>query len=140
MEILKSGKAEEKMREIIMHQGGDSEIKPENIKIGEFGLDIAAENSGLVLWINNNALVEVARAAGAPRDKGAGVYLYKKLGDKVEKGQKLFTVYTEKSGKLERVKRILEQEDVIGVGQRREMLIHEVKEMPVVKKLFILER
>jgi len=141
LEILKSGKAEEKIREIIMHQGGDSEIKPEDIKIGEFGLDVNSKNSGIVLWMDNNKLIELARAAGAPKDKGAGIHLYKKLGDKVEKGQKLLTVYAEKSNKLERVRFFLEQEDyMIGVGHRREMLVHEVKEMPVTKKTFILER
>jgi AMP phosphorylase len=141
VEMLKSGKAEEKMREIIMHQGGDSEIKPEDIKIGEFGLDVTAKNSGIVLWIDNNGLIEVARAAGSPKDKGAGIHLYKKLGDRVEKDQKLFTVYAEKSTKLERVKDVLEHEEsIIGVGQRMEMLIHEVKEIHVHKRPFILER
>lgn len=140
LEILKSGKAEQKLREIITEQGGDFEIKPEDIKIGEFGLDVTAENSGFVLWINNTGLVEVARAAGSPKDKGAGIYLYKKLGHQVKKDEKLFTVYAEKSRKLERVQKILEEEDVIGVGDRMEMLIHEVKEVPVHRKSFILER
>jgi len=140
VEILKSGKAEEKMREIIMHQGGNSEIKPEDINIGDFGLDLVSENSGIVLWIDNAGLVEVARAAGAPKDKGAGIHLYKKLGDNVVKGEKLFTVHAEKPKKLERVKDILEQEEIFGVGQRIEMLIHEVKEKPEYRKSFILER
>jgi len=140
LEILKSGKAEQKLREIITEQGGDFEVKPEDIEIGEFGFDVPAENSGVVLWINNTGLVEVARAAGAPKDKGAGIYLYKKLGDKVKKDEKLFTVYAEKQRKLERVQKILEEENVIGVGERMEMLIHEVKEIPVHRKAFILER
>jgi AMP phosphorylase len=140
LEILKSGKAEQKMREIIMMQGGNEEIKPEDITIGDYGLDITADKTGYVLWMNNTALIEVARAVGAPKDRGAGIYLYKKLGDRVNKGEKLFTVYAEKTRKLERVQKILEEEAVIGVGERMEMLIHEVKEMPVHKKTFILER
>jgi AMP phosphorylase len=140
LEILKSGKAEQKLREIIAQQGGDFEIKPEDIKIGDFGFDVAAERSGFVLWINNTGLVEAARAAGSPKDRGAGIYLYKKLGNQVKKGEKLFTVYAEKSMKLERVHNIIEEEDVIGVGDRMEMLIHEVKEVPVHKRAFILER
>lgn len=140
LEVLKSGKAEQKLREIITEQGGDFEVKPEDIKIGDFGLDVEAEKTGYILWISNTGLVEVARAAGAPKDKGAGIYLYKKLGDQVKKGEKLFTVYAEKTRKLERVQKILDEEDVIGVGERMEMLIHEVKEVPVHRKAFILER
>lgn len=140
LETLKSGKAEEKMREIIMHQGGDSEVKPEDMKIGEHGLDVHSDNNGVILWINNYGLVEVARAAGAPKDKGAGIQLYRKLSEGVKKGEKLFTVYAEKQRKLERVQKILDEEKIIGVGDRMEMLIHEVKEIPVHKKTFILER
>lgn len=138
-EILKSGKAEQKLREIIMMQGGDGEIKPEDIVIGEYGMDITANRSGYVLWMNNTDLSEIARAAGSPKDKGAGIVLYKKLGDKVSKGERLFTVYAEKSRKLERVREKTEEEN-IGVGERMEMLVQEVKEMPVHKKAFILER
>ena len=140
LEILKSGKAEQKLREIIAEQGGDSEVKPEDIKIGDFGFDVEAEKSGFILWVNNTGLVEAARAAGSPKDRGAGIYLYKKLGDQVKKGEKLFTVYSEKNMKLGRVHSILEEEEIIGVGDRVEMLVHEVKEVPVHKKAFILER
>jgi AMP phosphorylase len=139
-EILKSGKAEQKLREIITMQGGDGEIKPEDIPIGDYGLDVTADRNGYVLWINNTSLSEIARAAGSPKDKGAGILLYKKLGDKVSKGEKLFTVYAEKSRKLERVREKIEEEETIGVRERMEMLIHEVKEIPVHKKSFILER
>ncbi len=139
-EILRSGKAEKKMREIIYQQGGDSEIKPEEIKTGEYGLEINSEDSGIVLWIDNNALVEVARAAGAPKDKEAGILLHKKLNDPVKKGERLFTVYTNKQKKLQRVEKVLSEEKVFGVADRREMLVHKVKETGVTKKSFILER
>jgi len=140
LEILKSGKAEDKLREIIMMQGGERDIKPDEIEIGKYGLDIAADKKGVVLWLNNTAVSELARAAGAPKDRGAGVLLYKKLNDTVAKEEKLMTVYAEKSRKLERVRKILDEEQVVGVGDRREMLIQQVKEIPVHKKSFILER
>ena len=140
LEAIKSGKAEEKLREIIAHQGGNAAVKPEDIKIGDYGLDICAERSGYILWINNTSLTDVARAAGAPKDKGAGILLHKKLGFKVEKDERLFTVYAEKSRKLERVKKIIDENNIIGVGDRVEMLIHEVKEAPAHKKSFMLER
>ncbi|MEM5879659.1 MAG: thymidine phosphorylase, partial [Candidatus Aenigmatarchaeota archaeon] len=46
LEILKSGKAEKKMREIIAAQGGNEKITPEEIEVGENKIDITAEKSG----------------------------------------------------------------------------------------------
>ncbi|MFB0543278.1 MAG: AMP phosphorylase, partial [Candidatus Bathyarchaeia archaeon] len=76
---LKSGRAEEKMREIIEAQGGDPDVRPEDIEVGDQTFAVRAEKGGYVLWINNSSLVEVARLAGAPKDKGAGVLLHKKI-------------------------------------------------------------
>jgi AMP phosphorylase len=139
-EVIKTGKAEEKLRDIIFNQGGDREIQPEDIEIGKYGIDIHAEQKGYVLWIDNHMLVSVARAAGSPKDKGAGILLYKKIGDPVEKDEKLFTIYAEKTRKLKRAQEVLADNRAVGVGERMEMLIHEVKEHPVHKKSFILER
>ncbi|MBM3898231.1 MAG: AMP phosphorylase [Thaumarchaeota archaeon] len=139
-EILKSGKAEKKMREIIAEQGGDAKIRPEDIEIGERTFDLRSNNSGNLQWVDNNALVEVARAAGAPKDKEAGIVLHKKLGDRVKKGESLFTIYSASSRKIERAKKVVEEIRVCGVAEKGEMLIHSVKEIPVPKKAFILER
>jgi AMP phosphorylase len=140
MEVLRTGKAEEKLRQIIFEQGGDSEVKPEDIKIGDFGLDIKAEDQGTVLWINNTALIQAARAAGSPKDKGAGMLLHKKLGDPVKKGDILFTIYTEKNNKLERVCKVLQEESPFGIGDKIDMIMKEVKEVEPARKSIILER
>lgn len=140
MSMIKSGKAEKKLRSIIFEQGGDPQIKPDDIRIGEYGIDVTAEKSGFVLWIDNGGLVEVARAAGAPKDKGAGIQLYKKVGDPVKKGEKLFTIFAEKPIKLIRAEKTLKEETIMGVGKRMEMIIHKIKEMPFAKKRFVLER
>jgi len=140
LEILKSGKAEEKIREIIGAQGGDPNIKPEDIPIGDETFTVRSEKNGYLLWINNALLVEMARLAGAPKDKGAGIRLHKKIGDAVRRNDPLLTVYAERSIKLERAIDRFEESYVLGVGERREMLIHEVKELPVPKKTFMLER
>lgn len=139
-DVLKSGKAEEKLREIIFNQGGDGDIKPEDIEIGKYGLDVYADRKGIVLWMDNHKLVSIARAAGCPKDKGAGIQLYKKIGDSADKGERLFTVYSEKSRKLKHVEVEIEEDVAVAVGDRREMLVHEVKEHPTHKKSFILER
>jgi AMP phosphorylase len=66
--------------------------------------------------------------------------LYKKVGEKVKKGEKIFTIFAEKERKIERAIKLLEEEKTFAVGERMEMLIHEVKELPLHKKAFILER
>ncbi|MFB0543941.1 MAG: thymidine phosphorylase, partial [Candidatus Bathyarchaeia archaeon] len=137
---LKSGRAEEKMREIIEAQGGDPDVRPEDIEVGDQTFAARAEKGGYVLWINNSSLVEVARLAGAPKDKGAGVLLHKKIWDPVEKGESLYTIYAEKGVKLQRALSILEEAEAIVVGDRMEMLIHEVKELPITKIAFKLDR
>jgi AMP phosphorylase len=139
-EILKSKKAEDKLRKIIAAQGGNENILPQDIEIGDYGFDVHTKTGGRVLWIDNSSLVNIARAAGAPKDKGAGILLRKKIGDKIKKGEKIFTVYAEKQRKLERVAKVLESEEPFGVGSRIKILIHTVKEKPLHKKTFILER
>ena len=140
LEILRTGKAEAKLREIIEAQGGDPNVKPEDIEIGEQTFTVRSKRKGYLLWLNNSPLAEIARLAGAPKDKGAGIYLHKKVGDTVKKNEPLFTIYAERDLKLQRALDELERSHVLGVGERAEMLIHEVRERPVTKKAFMLER
>lgn len=138
--IITSGKAEQKMREIIKAQGGNPSIQPEDIGIGEFTLNIRSEKSGQVLWMENRIIVEIGRAAGAPKDKGAGIVFNKKIGDEVKKGELLFAVHAEKKYKLDRVKYLLDTQTPLGIGNKSEMLIHTVKEVPVVERTFVIDR
>jgi AMP phosphorylase len=140
MNILRSGKAEAKIRQIIGSQGGNAGIMPEDFVIGQHALKVKAKNDGRVLWINNGDIVEIARSAGAPKDKGAGIVFNKKIGDSVAKNDVVFTVYAEKIRKLDRTHKMLGEMNPIGIGKRMEMLIHTVKEIPVVRRSFILER
>lgn len=140
LKVLVSGKAEEKLREIIAAQGGNPKIMPDDIPLGSEKYTVFSKKDGVVLWIDNSLVMEAARLAGAPRDKGAGVLLHKKIGDKVSAGEPLVTIFAERSSKLERPIKILEEMPAIGVGDRMEMLIHEVKERPITKRTFILER
>ena len=140
LKILKSGKAEKKLREIIGMQGGDERIKAKDIEVGSYKLDVKAERNGLIFWINNHALVQVARAAGSPKDKGAGLLIHKKIGEKVRKGEKVLTIFAEKGRKLRRAEGVLKELRVFGIGKRNEMLIQEIRGVPPYKKAFILER
>jgi len=101
-EILDSGRALRKFREIVVAQGGNPNIKSEDIPLGKFTYDFKASRSGYVNAIRNRDLVSVARAAGSPHDKGAGILLHIKKGHRVEQGNTLFTIYADNEAKLQR--------------------------------------
>lgn len=100
-QILRSGKALQKMKEIIEAQGGDSNISSKTIKIGDKKTDWLSPTDGYATEFDNKRLIEIARAAGAPADKGAGIVIHKKKGEAVRKGETLITIYAEKAWKLE---------------------------------------
>jgi AMP phosphorylase len=141
--ILKSGKAEEKLREIIAAQGGDPAIKPEDIKVGKEVMEIHSEERGRVQWINNRHIAQIAREAGAPKTKGAGVLLKKKLGDKVTKGDILYRIYSGSSQKLESAVLLAQNLNPFGVTGKfgEKMLIDRIPSKKIYyEKPFILER
>jgi thymidine phosphorylase len=90
-EILESGRALEKMDRIIKAQGEKSN-RP---ALGRLSFDVCASTSGTVTAIDNFFLARLARLAGAPISPGAGVDLFRKLGDRVEQGQPLYRLYAE---------------------------------------------
>ncbi|MEM3126817.1 MAG: AMP phosphorylase [Candidatus Woesearchaeota archaeon] len=109
VDLLESGKAFKKMQEIIRAQGGNPNIKPEKIKIGKFVEEIKAEKSGKVKDINNFIIARIARIAGAPADKRAGIFIAVKENDSVKKGQLLFKIYSNSKEKLEFAKHVLKE-------------------------------
>ncbi len=113
-EILNSGKAYQKMIEIIKAQGG-KEIPAEDIKIGKNSYDILSTKKGIVKEIDNKLISRIARIAGAPHDKGAGIYLHKHVGDKIKKGEKLFTIYADGMHEFEYAKDVAKNSKVIVV-------------------------
>lgn len=100
-EILTSGKAHKKLMEIVGAQGGDPKVKSEDIVIGEHCEDILAPSGGYVVAFFNKRLVELARMAGAPADKKAGVIIHKKMGERVKKGEPLITICSNSDWELE---------------------------------------
>ncbi len=91
-DILDSGRAIAKMTAIIDAQGGREKT---SFTPGKLYFDVIAENDGTIIDIDNFQMAHIARIAGAPMDKRAGVDLYKKLGDKVVKGESLYRVHAE---------------------------------------------
>lgn len=101
LETLKNGKALDKFKEIIAIQGGDPNITSETVKVGQFTAEIKAPFNGYIIEFHNKRIVQIARLAGAPNDKGAGVYINKKRGESVVAGETVLTIYAEKEAKLQ---------------------------------------
>lgn len=95
-EILYSGKALEKFKEIISAQGGSFK----NIKLSRFKKDILSSKTGEIKDIDNKLINSLARIAGCPADKQSGLYLHKHLGDKIQKGEPIVTLYAESRARL----------------------------------------
>lgn len=102
LEILKSGKALAKMKEIIAIQGGDPNITSVMIKPGEYSHVVNADHDGYVVELNNRSLISIARTAGAPNDHGAGLYIHAKAGTRLKRGDPIFTLYAERKWRLEK--------------------------------------
>lgn len=141
--IITTGKAEKKLREIIAAQGGDPEIKPEDIEVGPKIAEIHAKETGNIQWVNNRAIAQIARAAGAPKTKGAGVLLKKKMGDKVKKEDLLFQIYSNSRQKLNSAVLLAKNINPIGITGKfgEKMLVDRIPSKKIYfEKPFILER
>jgi AMP phosphorylase len=101
MRLIDSGKADKKFREIVEAQGGDPEVKPDDVKVGDKTYTVKSDAAGRIEHIDNRGISSVVRAAGAPGDKAAGMYLHVEDGDKVSIGQPLFTIYATSERKID---------------------------------------
>lgn len=91
-EILDSGRALEKMQAIIRAQG-EKPFDLDNLDLAPHRFDVLAPEDGVVTAIDNLRMARIARLAGAPKARNAGVELFAQLGDTVVKGQPLYRVY-----------------------------------------------
>ena len=101
LDLLKSGKAYAKMKEIIEAQGGNPNVKVSDLPIGTRRYVVEAKAEGRVRHIDNKDISKIARAAGTPQDVGAGIILHCEQGDRVKKGDLLFEIVAESETKLD---------------------------------------
>ena len=94
-DILTSGKAFDKFKAICLAQGGFKEPQ-----LAKYQHEIKAENKGIVSNIDNRKLAKLAKLAGAPENKAAGVDFFTPLGTLLEKGQTMYVVHAESKGEL----------------------------------------
>jgi AMP phosphorylase len=141
-ELIDSGKAERKLREIIAAQGGNPTVKPQDLPVGPQRDVVRSKEAGKVLWLSTDDIVRVARLAGAPKEKGAGVLLHAKLGDYVRKDGILFEVYAEKTSKLSAALELANQLSPIVLSKKPEekMVLDTIPEKTTHEKAFQLDR
>ena len=102
-ELVHSGKALDKFREIIIAQGGDTSILEnyDKFELPAFKIECESKKSGYVQNINAFNIAQALKALGAnrenhsrPIDLSVGIYLNKKSGEYVKKGENLYTIYS----------------------------------------------
>lgn len=93
--LLNNGQALQKFKAICQAQGGLFDI-PSAL----FTRTIVSNVTGQVNYIDNRLLARLAKLAGAPKSKSAGVELLTPLNTWVEKGQPLFIIHAETKGEL----------------------------------------
>ncbi|MDP3727980.1 MAG: thymidine phosphorylase [bacterium] len=107
---LESGKAYHKLQEIIIAQGGKKHI---SIPKAKYFYNVLAVKTGIIEGIHNKRISLLATLAGAPEEKTAGIYLRVKINNEVQKGDILYTIYTNTKQNLDSVKRQLKELDPI---------------------------
>lgn len=101
-ETISSGKAIEKLEDLIRSQKGnwkvvhDSSLLPQS----KYKLEVKSDKSGYINRLPAREIGNIARDLGAGRlniddtlDLSAGLYIHKKCGDYIEKGEKLVTLF-----------------------------------------------
>lgn len=113
-EILKTGKALEKFKEIIKTQGGDPEVTSSSLKPGKHTFDYLSPKNGEIKNFEIKNLSKLTRILGAPQSKYAGIYLHKKIGEKVKKDEPICTFYSDSVYNLKEGKNSIENFPFIG--------------------------
>ena len=94
--ILDDGRGLRKFSAICEAQGGFREPATAPLTQG-----LLAPHGGMVAAIDNRVVARIAKLAGAPRARTAGLDLHVKLGETVERGQPLMTLHGESRGEMD---------------------------------------
>ena len=87
-ELLQSAAALNRFKAIVAAQGAVERVMP-----GRLTHVVRAKSHGVIEEVDGWHLAGIARRAGAPMDKSAGIYLAVAKGDRVSPGAHLFTIH-----------------------------------------------
>ncbi len=108
LELLHKRTALERFLSIVETQGGKRDVKPDDIGVGGEVYRMLSPSDGYITLVDNQGIADVARAAGAPQEQGAGVLLHAKQGYRVARGDLLLEIYAERTSKLSQAVSIAE--------------------------------
>ena len=109
---IDSGKAFEKFEEMVKNQGGDITYLKDTSKFpkAKYSKEILSKESGKIVDLNAEKIGKLACTLGAGRvkkedkiDMEAGIVLNKKVGQDVEKNEKIATIYSNSEEKINEV-------------------------------------
>lgn len=129
-EALNDGRALEKFRQMVIAQKGDVSYvdNPEKL-FSDKTIEIKAEKSGYIEKIDALGIGVAASRLGAGRetkddviDLKVGLDLHKKIGDKVDKGETLVTLYVNEKG-IEEATKLINESITIGDTKTENKLI-----------------
>jgi thymidine phosphorylase len=111
--VLEDGRAWRKFQRICEAQGG-----MRTPTVAPHCRPVVAAQAGRVYCIDNRRLARVAKLAGAPDAKAAGVEIHVRLGDEVGAREPLYTVHAEAPGELAySLDYVAANEDIIGLAE-----------------------
>ena len=134
LDSINNGKAIAKFKEFIQNQGGDTSIIEDTSKLpqAKYKIELPALKSGYVSRMIANEIGIASMLLGAGRatkddeiDLAVGIVLHKKIGDKVEKGESLLNIHSNKEDITE-VKQKLYDNIFIEDTATKPTLIHEI--------------
>ena len=107
IETLNTGKALDKFKEFVSMQKGDIE-QFDLVKKAKYQYDIISPITGYISFMNTEEIGKISCRLGSGRmtkedtiDPTAGIYLQKKIGDYVQKGDTIATLYSSRSNQFE---------------------------------------
>ncbi|UXR69169.1 MULTISPECIES: pyrimidine-nucleoside phosphorylase [unclassified Staphylococcus] len=132
--VINNGKALEKFKVFLSNQGGDASVvdDPSKLPTAQYTFELPAKQSGVVSEMIANEIGIASMMLGAGRqtkedtiDLAVGLVLNKKVGDKVEEGESLLTIYANQED-VEQVKEKLYDNITISDHGETPTLIHEI--------------
>jgi pyrimidine-nucleoside phosphorylase len=135
-EMITSGRARDKFREIIREQRGDARVvdEPKRLPQARAKLDVTATAAGFVAGMNCEQLGIACGVLGGGREKkedtidpAVGLEFHHRLGDKVEKGATLVTLYYNKHARLDEARQLVANSiRIANVAPAPRPLVHKV--------------
>ncbi len=136
-EMIATGRARDRFREIVRLQGGDAGVvdAPERLPRARRSLDVQSPASGYITGTQCEQLGIACVVLGGGRerkedaiDPAVGLVFHKKVGDPVKQGDRLCTIHYNSEARLEEARRLVEQSYRIEPSAPRERrpLVHRV--------------